>query len=120
MFFFIFKFFLVYKILSFDKETLSTIARRSTYGYTYADSNGQVIKVTKEPSLEVTTPPPPPSPTPTAATCTGGAIVDNSCFVPVETSCEEYCSKGNMTVHPYVANKFGTAKDVDEDANKLE
>jgi hypothetical protein len=100
-----------------DKSTLSEVARNSIYGYSYPDATGQTVRVETEPL-----PPPKPVATPTPeagiVSCTGGTLVENVCFVPVETSCTEYCSTAGLTPHSWVVSRFGYADNVDEDANK--
>jgi len=100
-----------------DKTTLSNVARNSTYAYSYADSAGQTVKIE-------TAPLPPPAPVAPAApvaaptTCTGGAFVDGICFVPVESSCTEYCAKAALLPHPYIISRFGNGPEMDDDQNK--
>jgi hypothetical protein len=102
-----------------DKLTLSTVARNSIYGYSYQNAAGQNVRIE-------TAPLPPPKPveapapsTPnTALSCLGGYIVDGACFVPVESSCVEYCSRAGMAPHPYIITKFGREEDGDRDVNE--
>jgi hypothetical protein len=102
-----------------DKSTLSTVARNSIYGYTYPNSAGQTVRIETAPL------PPPavvaaPAPSTPTMTCLGGAIVDGTCFVPVELSCSEYCAKGGLKPHPYIWTRFGSGPNVNEDFNKQE
>jgi hypothetical protein len=100
-----------------NKDALSEVARNSIYAYSYPDAAGQTVRIETEPL-----PPPKPVATPTpaagATSCLGGALIENICFVPVETSCTDYCSKAGLTPHPYVVSRFGNADNVDEDENK--
>ncbi|HET9237883.1 MAG TPA: hypothetical protein VFO10_11560 [Oligoflexus sp.] len=102
-----------------DKTTLTSVARNSIYGYSYPNEAGQTVRIETAPL-----PPPVPvaAPTPAAGTgttsCLGGAMVDGFCFVPVESSCTEYCGKAGLAPHPYVTSRFGAGNNVDEDANK--
>jgi hypothetical protein len=101
-----------------DKTTLNSVARNSIYGYSYPNEAGQTVRIETAPL-----PPPAPvaAPTPAAGTttsCLGGALVDGICFVPVETSCTDYCSKAGLNPHPYVVSRFGSADNVNEDENK--
>jgi hypothetical protein len=102
-----------------DKTTLTGVARNSIYGYSYPNDAGQTVRIETAPL-----PPPVPvaAPTPAAGTgatsCLGGAMVDGFCFVPVESSCTEYCSKAGLAPHPYVISRFGAGNNIDEDANK--
>ncbi len=100
-----------------DKTTLTGVARNSIYGYSYPNEAGQNVRIETAPL------PPPvaveaPAPTTTANSCLGGATVDGVCFVPVESSCTEYCSKAGLIPHPYVIARFGADDNVDKDANK--
>ncbi|WP_218110267.1 hypothetical protein [Oligoflexus tunisiensis] len=102
-----------------DKITLTSVARNSIYGFTYQNAAGQNVRIE-------TAPLPPPKPveapaaptTSTAPTCLGGSFVDGVCFVPVESSCTEYCSRAGLAPHPYITSKFGNGEDLDTDANE--
>jgi hypothetical protein len=102
-----------------DKTTLTSVARNSIYGYSYPNDAGQNVRIETAPL-----PPPVPvaAPTPAAGTgttaCLGGAMVDGFCFVPVESSCTEYCSKAGLVPHSYLTTRFGAGNNIDEDVNK--
>ncbi|HYX34855.1 MAG TPA: hypothetical protein VE954_17290 [Oligoflexus sp.] len=102
-----------------DRTTLSNVARNSIYGYTYPNSAGQTVRVETAPLPPAAPVAPPAAPT-TTTTCLGGTMVDGHCFVPVEMSCTEYCAKGGLNPHPYIATRFGSGPDTDNDFNKQE
>ncbi len=100
-----------------DKATLSNVARNSIYGYEYPNAGGQSVRI-ETVSLPPPAPVAPAAAVTTANACLGGSIVEGVCFVPVELSCSDYCSKAAMQPHPYVIARFGAAKDLDLDINK--
>ncbi len=102
-----------------DKTVLSDMARASSYGYAYVNASGQTVRIetAPAPALAPVTTPTIPSPN-TPPSCVGGTLVDGTCFIPVDVSCTDYCSKANLQVHPYVIDRFGASRNADTDANK--
>lgn len=100
-----------------DKTALTSVARNSIYGYSYPNEAGQSVRIETVP-LPPPTPVAAPTPSAGATSCLGGAMVEGICFVPVETSCTDYCSKAGLVPHPYLITRFGNANNLDEDLNK--
>jgi hypothetical protein len=100
-----------------DKSTLSEMASNSIYGYEYPIAGGQPVRI-ETVSLPPAATVAPAAAVTTANACLGGSIVEGVCFVPVELSCSDYCSKAAMQPHPFVITRFGAAKDLDLDINR--
>jgi hypothetical protein len=100
-----------------DKTTLSSIARNSIYAYSYSDAAGQTVTIETEP-LPPATPVAPAAPVTAPTSCTGGAFIDGICFVPVESSCTEYCVRAAMLPHPYLISRFGNGPEIDDELNR--
>ncbi|HYX38533.1 MAG TPA: hypothetical protein VE954_35980 [Oligoflexus sp.] len=83
---------------------LRAAAQSSTYSYTVTNEKGETIKVETLPPAQA----PKPATTQNALTCTEGVLMDGVCIMTVSMSCTDYCAQSQMTVHPWVVDRFGT------------
>ncbi|WP_141735173.1 hypothetical protein [Oligoflexus tunisiensis] len=82
---------------------LRLAAMTSTYSYSQPDDKGETVTVETPPVVA-----PPSVPALPYQSCPNGVLVEGICFVTVFTSCTTYCSNEQLTVHPWVVERYGS------------
>jgi hypothetical protein len=82
---------------------LRVAATTSSYTYSQPDEKGETVTVETPPVAA-----PPSMPALPYQDCPNGVLVEGICLVTIFGSCTSYCSNEQLTVHPWVVERYGS------------